>query len=54
MQPVSFLLVHCDSFLFHASVSEAVKRNFLLCPKRNLSLCRDTVARGIDLLLQPR
>src|SRR6185436_19802176 len=40
IQPIPFLLAHRDSF--HPSSLAAVKRNFLLCPIRNFSLCRDT------------
>src|SRR5260370_38521333 len=40
-QPIPFLLAHRDSF--HPSSLSAVNRNFLLCPIRNFSLCRDTL-----------
>src|SRR5205807_3849870 len=43
VQPISFLLIHFESF--HPSSLAAVKRNFLLCPIRNFSLCRDTLVR---------
>ena len=49
IQPVSFLLVHCDSFLIHAPISGAVNRNFLLCSNRNFSLCRDTSLSRFDV-----
>src|ERR1041385_2790803 len=39
IQPVAFLLAHRDTF--HPSSLAAVKRNFLLCPIRNFSHCRD-------------
>lgn len=41
MQPVPLFLGHLDSFLGHPPSLGVVKRNFLLCLKRNFSLCCD-------------
>src|SRR6185503_5341739 len=46
IQPIPFLLAHRDSF--HPSSLAAVKRNFLLCPIRNFSLCRDTAQTDLS------
>jgi hypothetical protein len=45
LQPIQskFLLAHRNPFHFQPS---AVYRNFLLCPFRNFSFCRDTVHRS--------